>query len=301
MMLAIRLRRTGSKKRPFFRVVVTDSRAARDSSFVEVLGHYNPRTKPGDAEARSRAAGALAETGRAAVRHRADAASRACLRRTVAAAGGAARVVSRARDVVEVVARALADRPDAVRVTEREHTGQTLVELFMAPGDWGASSAARVAPPLRCGRWSRLLRSSRGEGHAGVPGRAGSTRESLHVARRPGRRVEWRWMTELGGSGARRPGGASARDPRPGGGEPGDGLSRRSGSRPAQVLLVGARGAAGSSGGSRRSGSTRDARFVAFDGVETIDEAERLAGAGRLAAGSERWRRCRSGRITGTI
>jgi len=45
-MLAIRLRRTGSKKRPFFRVVVTDSRAARDSSFVEVLGFYNPRTKP---------------------------------------------------------------------------------------------------------------------------------------------------------------------------------------------------------------------------------------------------------------
>ena len=45
-MLAIRLRRTGSKKRPFFRVVVTDSRAARDSKFVEVLGHYNPRTNP---------------------------------------------------------------------------------------------------------------------------------------------------------------------------------------------------------------------------------------------------------------
>ena len=45
-MLAIRLRRTGSKKRPFFRVVVTDSRTARDSSFVELLGFYNPRTKP---------------------------------------------------------------------------------------------------------------------------------------------------------------------------------------------------------------------------------------------------------------
>ena len=45
-MLAIRLRRTGSKKRPFFRVVVTDSAAARESSFVEVLGHYNPRTTP---------------------------------------------------------------------------------------------------------------------------------------------------------------------------------------------------------------------------------------------------------------
>jgi small subunit ribosomal protein S16 len=45
-MLAIRLRRMGSKKRSYYRVVVTDSRSARDSSFVEVLGHYNPRTKP---------------------------------------------------------------------------------------------------------------------------------------------------------------------------------------------------------------------------------------------------------------
>src|SRR5438552_12398735 len=45
-MVTIRLRRAGSKKRPFFRVVVTDSRAARDSSFVEILGHYNPRSKP---------------------------------------------------------------------------------------------------------------------------------------------------------------------------------------------------------------------------------------------------------------
>jgi small subunit ribosomal protein S16 len=45
-MVVIRLRRAGSKKRPFFRVVVADSRGACDSSFVEILGHYNPRTKP---------------------------------------------------------------------------------------------------------------------------------------------------------------------------------------------------------------------------------------------------------------
>ena len=49
-MLAIRMRKMGSKKRPFFRVVVIDSRAARDGSFVEVLGHYNPRTKPAKVE-----------------------------------------------------------------------------------------------------------------------------------------------------------------------------------------------------------------------------------------------------------
>ncbi|HEX5069325.1 MAG TPA: 30S ribosomal protein S16 [Vicinamibacterales bacterium] len=45
-MLVIRLRRAGSKNRPFFRVVVTEGKTARDGRFVEVIGHYNPRTKP---------------------------------------------------------------------------------------------------------------------------------------------------------------------------------------------------------------------------------------------------------------
>ena len=45
--------------------------------------------------------------------------------------------MSRARDVVEVVARQLADKPAAVRVTERDARGQTFVELLMAPGDLG--------------------------------------------------------------------------------------------------------------------------------------------------------------------
>ncbi len=45
-MLAIRLSRTGSKKRPYFRLVVFDSRKARDSRSVEILGHYHPRSRP---------------------------------------------------------------------------------------------------------------------------------------------------------------------------------------------------------------------------------------------------------------
>ena len=45
-MLVIRMRKMGSKKRPFFRVAVIDQRAARDGAFVEIVGHYNPRTKP---------------------------------------------------------------------------------------------------------------------------------------------------------------------------------------------------------------------------------------------------------------
>ena len=45
-MLSIRLRRTGSAKRPHYRVVVADSRSWRDGRFVEVLGHYDPRRDP---------------------------------------------------------------------------------------------------------------------------------------------------------------------------------------------------------------------------------------------------------------
>ena len=45
-MLAIRMRRLGAKKRPFYRVVVIDSHKARDGRALEVLGHYNPTTVP---------------------------------------------------------------------------------------------------------------------------------------------------------------------------------------------------------------------------------------------------------------
>ena len=44
--MRIRLRRVGAKKRPSYRVVVADSRAARDGKFVEQLGHYDPLTDP---------------------------------------------------------------------------------------------------------------------------------------------------------------------------------------------------------------------------------------------------------------
>ncbi len=46
MAVTIRLRRMGAKKRPFYRLVATDSRKARDGRFVEILGHYHPIEKP---------------------------------------------------------------------------------------------------------------------------------------------------------------------------------------------------------------------------------------------------------------
>jgi small subunit ribosomal protein S16 len=45
-LLRIRLTRMGAKKKPFYRVVVTERRQARDGSFVEILGHYHPGTNP---------------------------------------------------------------------------------------------------------------------------------------------------------------------------------------------------------------------------------------------------------------
>jgi len=44
--VTIRLRRTGSTRRPSYRVVVADSRSPRDGRFIEIIGHYNPLTKP---------------------------------------------------------------------------------------------------------------------------------------------------------------------------------------------------------------------------------------------------------------
>jgi len=42
----IRLARFGRKKRPFYRIVATDSRKRRDSGWIEVIGYYNPLTDP---------------------------------------------------------------------------------------------------------------------------------------------------------------------------------------------------------------------------------------------------------------
>ena len=45
-MLRIRLRRVGARNQPSYRIVVADSRAARDGAFIDHLGHYNPTTEP---------------------------------------------------------------------------------------------------------------------------------------------------------------------------------------------------------------------------------------------------------------
>lgn len=46
MAVKIRLARHGSKKAPFYRIVVADSRSPRDGRYIERVGTYNPRTQP---------------------------------------------------------------------------------------------------------------------------------------------------------------------------------------------------------------------------------------------------------------
>lgn len=46
MAVKIRLRRMGAKKKPFYRIVVADSRSPRDGRFIEEIGYYNPVSDP---------------------------------------------------------------------------------------------------------------------------------------------------------------------------------------------------------------------------------------------------------------
>ena len=48
MAVRIRLKRMGTKKRPFYRVIVADARSPRDGRFLETLGTYNPITNPAE-------------------------------------------------------------------------------------------------------------------------------------------------------------------------------------------------------------------------------------------------------------
>ena len=48
MAVKIRLKRIGSKKNPFYRVVVADERSPRDGKFIDEIGYYNPLTNPVD-------------------------------------------------------------------------------------------------------------------------------------------------------------------------------------------------------------------------------------------------------------
>ena len=144
------------------------------------------------------------------------------------AARGTARVVSRARDVVEVVARTLADHPDAVRVTEREQRGQTLRRAVHGAG----RSRTRDRPPGADGAGDphagqRDRGARRHQGDARVPGPV--ARFEPGTTRWPTISCSWDAWRGRTAIAAR-----SSSIPRP--------ISPRNGSAPGETLLVGPRG-----------------------------------------------------------
>ena len=62
-MVKIRLKRMGANKKPFYRVVVADSRAPRDGKFIEEIGYYNPLKDPAEIRIIEESAKIWLETG----------------------------------------------------------------------------------------------------------------------------------------------------------------------------------------------------------------------------------------------
>ena len=63
MAVKIRLRRMGSKKNAFYRIVVADSRSPRDGRFIEEIGYYNPLVEPVEIKVDAERAQAWIKTG----------------------------------------------------------------------------------------------------------------------------------------------------------------------------------------------------------------------------------------------
>ncbi len=62
-MVKIRLRRMGAHKKPFYRIIVADSRAPRDGKFIEEIGYYDPMKEPADIKIDEEKAKKWLETG----------------------------------------------------------------------------------------------------------------------------------------------------------------------------------------------------------------------------------------------
>ncbi len=211
-MLAIRLSRTGSKKQAHYRVVVCETKQATEGRFVEIVGHYNPRTVPATVHREPGADRPLAQGGRAAVGDGPHAAGQPRDSRT--RGGGAAG----GRASEPGAGRRRGRRPGAGRRARRgarsprpSTAAWPSIELFVAPGDLG-----RVIGPHGP---HGLGAADAGRRHGGLPRfRRDARNPRAGVGADDRRRVE-----RLCAGRAR---GADPRQPRPGDRQPGDRLRR---------------------------------------------------------------------------
>ena len=141
-MVKIRLKRMGANKKPFYRVVVADSRAPRDGKFIEEIGYYNPMTDPADIKIDEEKAQKWLGTG---------AQPRDTVKKLFQKSGILQKAVKPMGELVSAIAKSLVENPEAVEVSEEQSNGTTVVQLKVAPDDMGKviGKQGRIAKAIR--------------------------------------------------------------------------------------------------------------------------------------------------------
>ncbi len=124
-MVKIRLKRMGMKKKPFYRLVVTDSRNPRDGRFIEEIGYYNPVSEPVEMKINDERAKYWLGVG--------------------------AQPTDTVRALLKKGGVALVDKPEAVDVREVENEDSIVIELRVDPDDMGKviGKQGRIAKAIR--------------------------------------------------------------------------------------------------------------------------------------------------------
>ena len=133
-MVKIRLKRMGAHKKPFYRVVVADSRTPRNGKFIEEIGTYDPLKSPSE----------IIIDNEAAKRWLANGAQPTEVRRYRIRRRGMG-------SLVEVIAKALVTKPDEVLVTEETDGRDIIIRLKVADEDIGKiiGKSGRIAKAIR--------------------------------------------------------------------------------------------------------------------------------------------------------
>ena len=135
MAVKFRLTRHGSKKKPFYRIVVADERYPRDGRFIEMVGTYDSLKDPSQVVLDKEKITSLVREGREA-----DKDGRGAFQKrrgfgqssTITFGGGAV-----LKELIEYIAKALVDNPEQVRVSEIEGEKTSVIELNVAKDDLG--------------------------------------------------------------------------------------------------------------------------------------------------------------------
>ena len=140
-MVKIRLRRMGSKKNPFYRIVVADSRYPRNGRFIEEIGTYDPLQEPSAVKVDAERAQAWIKTGAQPTET-----VKALLKKANAICFG-----GHMKDLLTYIAQNLVEHPQAVDVQETETDGNVVLELRVDPSDMGKviGRQGRIAKEIR--------------------------------------------------------------------------------------------------------------------------------------------------------